>query len=535
MSTFTFVGSTSGPIKISPESTIEETDEVDLSSAKKVVVDNVVHLDGDHDDVVRVLLPNSLRDAIVVSNTSLAPSERLKITAAGAIHAAGEIYLRNPQGVEFNLYSTLENSISDLDDDLGELETIVGEMGIAVAPDDGSNKAVKRSAESTTVINNLVCRADEVRRSVALYPPPGFLFDKGICETSLSLLDNAQLIFQPYDQNLQKEVGRDYTFGRDEGNSDDKDGLHFQDITDNSAHRRVRITVSETQPAVLLVGAKNEGVPVFEIRDHSGSTMFAISDQGEVTFKGHADGTHTSEPHHRSVAVNDNSLYIGSIRLSFHRANGELVMHVIARVPVYLTALGYTLGGGAAYTDYGVHDYCKFARDLASDQSLKISDVFPTAIADDWTSYLPEATRNINTNITTHLTPMVNPQAYRNIHVEALVMANSPFQVADDTWLQVIKHDNTSGLEVYLPDDPEDGQVSRIKNLNTSGDNHLIVSLNVANIAAGVTIDGRFTSVQLNGSGSGSSPDTQTNQCSTMVFIEDIAAGSYWVRVGDGY
>ena len=62
-----------------------------------------------------------------------------------------------------------------------------------------------------------------------------------------------------------------------------------------------------------------------------------------------------------------------------------------------------------------MHDYCKFARDLASDQRLKISDVFPFATTADWALYVSEATRNINTNIATHLTPMVNPQAYRNV------------------------------------------------------------------------------------------------------------------------
>ena len=104
------------------------------------------------------------------------------------------------------------------------------------------------------------------------------------------------------------------------------------------------------------------------------------------------------------------------------------------------------------------------------------------------------------------------------------------------TWLQIIEHDNTSGLEVYLPDDPEHGQVSRIKNMNTSGDSHIIVSLNPANIAAGVTIDRRFTSVQLNGTNVSSSPDTQTNQCSTMVYIDPGAGfAKYWTRVGDGY
>ena len=72
--------------------------------------------------------------------------------------------------------------------------------------------------------------------------------------------------------------------------------------------------------------------------------------------------------------------------------------------------------------------------------------------------------------------------------------------------------------------------------MNTSGDSHIIVSLNPANIAAGVTIDRRFTSVQLNGTNVSSSPDTQANQCSTMVYIDPGAGfAKYWTRVGDGY
>ena len=274
MSTFTFVGSKVGPIQISPESTIDDEEVVDLTKAKKLVVDNVVHIDGDHEDVIRVALVNSLKDAIVVSNSSLTPSERLKITASGAIHTAGNIYLRNSQGAEFDLFSTLDSRLDELDDDLGDLETSVEQMGNATAVDDGSDKTVKRSAANCTIINNLVCRADEVRRSTALYPPPGLLFDKGYCETSLTFLDDSQCVFQPFDSQGNKIVGRDYTFGRDEGGVDAKDGLHFQDITDSTAHRRVRINVSQTLPSVLLVGAKDAHVPVFEIRDHAGATIF---------------------------------------------------------------------------------------------------------------------------------------------------------------------------------------------------------------------------------------------------------------------
>ncbi len=113
----------------------------------------------------------------------------------------------------------------------------------------------------------------------------------------------------------------------------------------------------------------------------------------------------------------------------------------------------------------------------------------------------------------------------------------SPFQVADDTWLQIIEHDNDSlPLVAYLPDDPDHGQVCRIKNLNTNSDMHILVEVNSTQIGNGITIDKRFTSVQLNGPGSTSSPDTQTNQCCTMVYFHVATPDSgFWTRVGDGY
>ena len=147
---------------------------------------------------------------------------------------------------------------------------------------------------------------------------------------------------------------------------------------------------------------------------------------------------------------------------------------------------------------------------------------------------MSEATRNINTNIATHLTPMVNPQAYRNVDYTVLDAQGTTAQVADDTWLQVVEHDNIAGIIVYLPEDPEPQQVCRVKNLNTSGDESIIVALTALAIYNGTTIDHRFTSVQLNASTSTSSPDTTTNQCSTMIYMEPVT-GNTWVRIGDGY
>ena len=536
MSTITFSGSTPQSF---PQALLEEevTTSGDLEQAEKLVVDDVVHIDHDHaTDIIRIELTNDTKVPLVVNNTAHSPKKVFHIRPTGSIHTTSSVYAKVlhaelHDGTQINVVDHFDSEVTDLQTDVEDLLDNVDE---ATHLDNGSGKVVKRDSANMTVINNLIVKADESNRSTALYPPPGLLFDKAICETSLTCVDNAQVIFQPYNSSGAEITGRSYQFGRAEDADDEKDGLHFQDITNAQDHMRVRLNVGKTQPSLLLVGKKNLGVPMFEIRNHNGDTMFAVDEEGGVVYKGHGTGTHTNESHQGSIALNDNSLYIGSTRFSFDRANGELVMHVIARVPAYLTALGYSLSSPAVYTDHSVHDYCKFARDLASNQRLKISDVFPFATTADWTLYVSEATRNINTNIATHLTPMVNPQAYRNVDYTVLDDENETAQVADDTWLQVIEHDNLAGIIVYLPEDPESQQVCRVKNLNTSGDESIIVALTAAAIAAGTTIDHRFTSVQLNASTSTSSPDTTTNQCSTMIYLEP-AAGNVWARIGDGY
>ena len=168
--------------------------------------------------------------------------------------------------------------------------------------------------------------------------------------------------------------------------------------------------------------------------------------------------------------------------------------------------------------------------------------MFPFATTADWALYVSEATRNINTNIATHLTPMVNPQAYRNVDYTVLDAQTTTAQVADDTWLQVIEHDNVANIICYLPEDPESQQVCRVKNLNTATPDSfneidtepIEVKLTAAAIAAGVTIDHRFTSVRLSASSSETDPDTSTNQCCTMIYMEPVS-GNVWIRIGDGY
>ena len=270
-----------------------EVESSDLTNAQKVVVDDIVHIDGDHaTDIVRIELHNDLKVPIVVNNSAYSPKKRFHVRPNGSVHTAGNVYaekvhVKYANGNEVDLLQHIDSEQADLVEDLDALTDTVNS---ATHLDNASDKIVKRDAANMTTINNLIVKADEVNRSTASYPPPGLVFDKGICETSLSCLDNAQVIFQPYDSGGAEISGRSYVFGRSEDSDDEKDGIHMQNITDLSDTMRLRLNVGKTLPSVLLVGTKNSGVSMFEIRNHAGDTMFSISPDGDVAYKGHEDG-----------------------------------------------------------------------------------------------------------------------------------------------------------------------------------------------------------------------------------------------------
>ena len=259
---------------------------VDLESAQKIVVDNTVHIDGDHDDVIRVTLTNNDSDPMVVSNSAQNPTERFRIAPNGAlhlagnVHCAGKVFATDAVGTSYDLLGTMEEKVADLNLAIGNLDTTLGQeiddvaddvtvvqqiLTAATHTDDGSDQLVQRSSANCTTINNLVCKADEVNRSTALYPPPGFTFDNGFCENTLDLLDNARLTFIPYEGG-NAITTRVYKFGRDGSLNDDEDGLHFYDNTDPASTKHVRISVGESVPSMVLQGEKSSNVPTLDIR-----------------------------------------------------------------------------------------------------------------------------------------------------------------------------------------------------------------------------------------------------------------------------
>ena len=247
-STITFGGS--GKTTTVPQLELQQfTSSSDLENAQKVVVDNTVHIDKDHEsDIIRIELGNDLKAPIVVNNTAYDPKKVFHVRPTGAIHTESNVYAHKvhakySSGTQVDLLEHIDSEVAGVQD---EVDDLTETLDSATHLDAGTDKLVKRSAANTTTINNLVVKADEVNSSASLYPPPGLLFDKGFCETSLTCLNDAQVVFQPYDSGGNEIAGRSYTFGRAEDSDDEKDGLHFQDITDVSDTMRVRLNVGKT-------------------------------------------------------------------------------------------------------------------------------------------------------------------------------------------------------------------------------------------------------------------------------------------------
>ena len=99
----------------------------DLLNVQKIVVDDVVHIDQDHEsDIIRIELSNDTKVPIVVNNTAYNPKKRFHVRPTGAIHTASNVYAHKvhakyANGTEVDLLEHIDNETNDLQEDLDDL------------------------------------------------------------------------------------------------------------------------------------------------------------------------------------------------------------------------------------------------------------------------------------------------------------------------------------------------------------------------------------------------------------------------------
>ena len=218
--------------------------------------------------------------------------------------------------------------------------------------DPGVDTLVRRSKVLGTQINNLFVQSretDYVPAGDPPWPPAGLTFDQGQCTGGFDVLQDARVNFQPYDSNNDAILDRFFAFGRavPEASETDitadarRDGLL---MVDESTDQLVSLGISNELPTLRLMGNKTTEIqagytvpvcPVFDVRDTAGHVTYAVYDDGFVHQKGH----HESDPdalnsgHFSSVVAGDESVYIGSIRLSYDRAQKMLRLRTLKESP----------------------------------------------------------------------------------------------------------------------------------------------------------------------------------------------------------
>jgi len=121
---------------------------------------------------------------------------------------------------------------------------------------------------------------------------------------------------------------------------------------------------------------------------HGSVPTFTLYADGHMkflhSFAGGGDPTYSS-----SIVTDDQSVYIGSCRLSYDRVNHVLTAQRLKtdHVPLYLQGRGFgvdDLPSGHTLNDMSCADWFKWAREHFTEDHLHVHDIFPVANTGDW-------------------------------------------------------------------------------------------------------------------------------------------------------
>ena len=348
-----------------------------------------VRIDGDDDHVIRVTHDKSNGTDVLRAIDRATSNITMRIDSDGQV-VCPDVRYKDEAGADKQLQA-LDTSAT----------ASQATLNAASAADNVQSNLVSRSVTSGTEIANLHVEARPSGYTKS-FPPAGLYFTAATGRGELNIIEDGRMRFQPYDVDGTALMDRTFSFGRavpESGETDitadaRRDGLLLEDATlDQSAE----LMVSNQLPTLRLTGSKqvvqvgghNEPMcPVIDVQDGDEISRFAVYHDGFVVQSGHQDTNTDSlhSAHFHSVIAGDNSVYIGSCRISYDRAaKTVLIRRLKEQVPAYLVALGVQ-GPPTGHTlaSMTVHAWVAYARTSQNNVRLQVQDVFPDANTDDW-------------------------------------------------------------------------------------------------------------------------------------------------------
>jgi len=150
---------------------------------------------------------------------------------------------------------------------------------------------------------------------------------------------------------------------------------------------------NNTDRVTLKCANDSTSLDIESIKTSGDKAMIKCVNDGDIVFEVRADGTvlfnhHTKIGEAQDGVFGDDSVYIGSARLSYTRDTHLMLLHKLKhQIPTYLQQQGFALAdmpAGYNTDDMSVHDWTVSARLFLSDNAIKASTVFPPANVLDW-------------------------------------------------------------------------------------------------------------------------------------------------------
>ena len=280
---------------------------------------------------------------------------------------------------------------------------------------------VTRSLVNGTRVNNLQVRADDTAAFQSSGPQgnfPGLFFTEGWCSERLTMLEDGHGLFVVTDQQGAVDPDAFVRWGHLSANvwgfqaNDDTNqtqilpgSLQLQGGHGQAGPVGSSMSVTDAAGVPQLTIADNGMIevrrtaastnPVLSIRDPQDQLLWTLNADGHFSHASHpvADPTHAAagagpEISVLSAAFADNSIFVGSAKLSYDRAAHELKFEKLKhQMPKYFSDLSITessLPSGYTTATMSVQRYLALARQLASDDALHLGDVFPSGHTVDW-------------------------------------------------------------------------------------------------------------------------------------------------------
>ena len=290
---------------------------------------------------------------------------------------------------------------------------------------DTTNKTiVVRNLTNGCRITNLQVRADNSAafQATPAGPYPGLFFTDAWCSEQLAFVDDGHGFFQETDAQDQPIVDQYCKWGRLTSgsygymtkNGDfeqyvNEDGITINSGTGQSGSATAVIKVYDdagTTPQTVIDNlgrfhtfraSGTSQVPVLSCWTNAATpvALWHLMPNGMMQHvDSHDDPTHANagsggDVSHKSVVASDSSLYVGNIKISYDANTHKAVFVKLKKtqIPKFFSDLGYStqnLPQNYTTSNMSVQRYLALARDLRDDDSLHVSDVFPTANSTDW-------------------------------------------------------------------------------------------------------------------------------------------------------